>query len=54
MEPNTRKPLGPFNSPACALKDCSKILAKPLGFSINACIIEGFETDSTRSYFEQR
>ena len=40
-ELNIRKPLGPFNIPAWALKDCSNIFAEPLCFLINAFITEG-------------
>ena len=40
-EHSIRKPLGPSNIPAWALKDCSNILAEPLSFLINAFITEG-------------
>ena len=40
-ELNIRKPLGPSNIPAWALKDCTNILAEPLCFLINAFITEG-------------
>ena len=33
---NCRKPLGPCDVPACALKDCLNIIAEPLIFLINA------------------
>ena len=38
---NCNKPLGRSNIPAWALKDCIKIIAEPLTFSINSLLYEG-------------